>query len=40
MYGLFLGFYIATDLVTHYSIFYISCCMLILLFGYYLAMSE
>lgn len=40
MFGLFLGFYIATELVTHYSIFYVCCCMLLLLASYYLGMSE
>ncbi|CAD8179034.1 unnamed protein product [Paramecium octaurelia] len=40
MLGFFLGFYIASDLVTHFAIFYICCCMLILLLGYYLAMKE
>ncbi|CAD8190865.1 unnamed protein product [Paramecium octaurelia] len=40
MLGFFLGFYIASDLVTHFAIFYICCCMLILLLGYYLAMRE
>lgn len=37
---LFLVFYIYNDIINHHHIYFVVCAILLILIGYYMAMSE